>query len=294
MKVTVGIVDLRDEDGKQPTVHWVDLSAFKDYYIARVHFFPDRSLALQIENRSQTKLQLYRYDFLNKQPLKLLIEETNAAWINLHDLFRTFKNAPGQFLWASERTGFMHLALHDSQTGQCTKTLTSGSWVVQRLVDVDEVNSVIYFMANRETPLEIHLYSVNYSDEVPKIDRVTEETGCHSVHSFSRTYDYCITQWSSIDQQPVVRILDVKKKVIVRCLEHLQQGQLQTSEPFYFVRPQLLTIANRNNETLYAAIYKPEDEQGKQQKLYPTLVSVYGGPHVQRYVAQEKRDQRSY
>ena len=187
----------------------------------------------------------------------------------------------------------MHLALHDSQTGRCIKTLTSGSWVVQRLVDVDEANSVIYFTANRETPVEIHLYSVNYNDEVSKIDRVTEETGCHSVHSFSRTYDYCITQWSSIDQHPVVRILDVKKKVIVRCLEHLQQGQSQTSEPFYFVRPQLLQIANRNNETLYGAIYKPDDEPDKQQKPYPTLVSVYGGPHVQRYVLQERRGQRS-
>ena len=46
-------------------IHWMDLSSFDDYYIARVNFFPDNSLALQIENRQQTKLQLFQYDFLN-------------------------------------------------------------------------------------------------------------------------------------------------------------------------------------------------------------------------------------
>jgi dipeptidyl-peptidase-4 len=178
----------------------------------------------------------------------------------------------------------MHLELYDLNSGKLLKSITNGDWVVQRIVDIDEENSIIYFLANRETPLEVHLYSVNYKDEILKIDRITQETGCHTIHCFNRTYEYCVTQWSSIDQYPIIRLLDVKKKEIIKNLDHLQQEQLQTVEQFQFVKPQLLKIQNRNNETLYCAVYKPDDEQGRYQKPYPTVVSVYGGPRLQRYV----------
>ncbi|CAF0865470.1 unnamed protein product [Rotaria sordida] len=281
--VTVGIIDLRNENNqKQPIIHWVDLSKFKDYYIARVDFFPDNSLALQIENRQQTKLQLYQYDFLNKKPLKLLIEEISELWINLHDLFYTLKKTPTQFIWASERTGYMHLELHDYNSGKLIKILTHGNWVVQRIPDIDEDNSIIYFLANRETPLETHLYSVNYNDDVPKIDRITQESGTHIVYCFNHTHQYCITQWSSIDQYPIIRMLDVKKKEIIKTFDHIKQGVLRTIEQFHLVKPKLFPILNRNNDTLYCALYTPDNEQDRYQTPYPTLVSVYGGPRLQR------------
>jgi dipeptidyl-peptidase-4 len=181
----------------------------------------------------------------------------------------------------------MHLELHDYHTGQLIKTLTNGNWVVQRIVDVDENNSIIYFLANRETPLEIHLYSVNYNDEVPKIERITQESGCHSVHCFNQTYQYCITQWNSIDQYPLIRMLDVKTKEIVNSFEHLQRGQSTIIEQFHFVKPKLFSILNRNNDILYCALYKPDEEQTRYQTPYPTLVSVYGGPHLQRYESKK-------
>ncbi|CAF0751008.1 unnamed protein product [Adineta steineri] len=285
VQVTVGVIDLNSEDNKkQPNIHWVDLSSFNDYYIARVHFFPDHTLALQIENRQQTRLQLYQYDFLKTDKLKLLIEDTSQSWINLHDLFYTLKKTPTQFIWASEQTGYMHLQLHDYNTGKLIKTLTSGNWVVQRIVDIDETNSIIYFLANRETPLEIHLYSVNYNDEIPIVDRITQESGCHVVHCFNQTYQYCITQWNSIDQYPLLRMIDVRTKEVIKNFIHLQQGQLYTLEQFQFVKPKLFSILNRNNDTLYCALYKPNDEQERYKTPFPTIVSVYGGPCLQRVV----------
>lgn len=214
----------------------------------------------------------------------MLIEEISESWINLHDLFHTLKKTPTQFIWASERTGFMHLELYDLNTGKLVKPLTNGEWVVQRIVDIDENNGIIYFLANRETPTEVHLYSVNYSSDTATVERITQESGCHNIYCFNQTYEYCVTQWNSIDQYPIIRLLDVKKKEIIKTLDHLQQGPLQSIEQYHFVKPQLIKIQNRNNQTLYCAIYKPDDEQNTYQRPYPTLVSVYGGPHVQRYV----------
>ena len=281
--MNVGIIDVTlNNHKKHAHIHWIDLSALNDHYVARVGFFPDHCLALQFETRAQTKLHLYQCDFLNGQPLKLLVEDRSDSWINLHDLFHPLKQTPGQFVWASERTGYMHLEVRDYQTGQLTKTLTSGAWVVQRIVDIDEGNSTIYFMANRETPLEIHLYSVNYAEELSRVERITQEAGCHIVHCFNHTYQYCVTQWNSIDQCPTIRMLDVKTRTVFKSLDHMQYRLGDLLEPFHFVKPKLFPIANRNNDTLYCALYTPDDEHRRHQTPYPTLVSVYGGPHLQR------------
>lgn len=226
---------------------------------------------------------MFQYDFIYKKTLKLLIEDVSQVWINLHDLFYTLRKTPSKFIWGSERTGFMHIELRDYNTGNLIKPLTQGNWVVQRIIDIDETNSLIYFLANRETPLEIHLYRVNYNDEIPKVERITQEPGCHNVYCFNQTYQYCITQWSSIDQYPLIRMLDVQKKEIVNTFDHLQQGRSQIIAQFNFVKPKLFSILNRNNDTLYCALYQPDNEQQRFQTPYPTLVSVYGGPHLQRY-----------
>ena len=74
--------------------------------------------------------------------------ETNAIWINLHNMFYPLKDfgvsgKPG-FVWASERSGFRHLYLYDG-TGQLIRQLTIGSWQVDSLSSVDEDHQVIYF-----------------------------------------------------------------------------------------------------------------------------------------------------
>ena len=64
----------------------------------------------------------------------------------------------GEFIWASERTGFTHLYLHDGD-GSLIRQLTDGDWMVDGLsgvagltgdaglAAVDESNGQIYFTA---------------------------------------------------------------------------------------------------------------------------------------------------
>lgn len=281
--MTVGIIDLqRNTDENRPEIYWADLNYFDDYYVARVGFFPDNSLALQIENRKQTKLQLFRYDFLTNKTMKLLIDETSEAWINLHDFFYPLKSMTNHFLWASEQTGYMHLELRDATDGSLVKTLTSGTWVVQNLVGVDEINRKVYFLANRETPVEIHLYSVNYDDQPSIVDQITQDSGCHNIYSFNQSYEYCLNQWNSIHQYPVVRLLDVKNKTVVKVFEHLQQKSSFMMNSFHFVIPNIFPILNRHGDQLYCALYQPDDQHVRYSVPYPTLISVYGGPRLQR------------
>ena len=72
---------------------------------------------------------------------------TFLIWqVNLHDSFRPL---PGErFLWASERSGWRHFAVHDASNGRQLLSLTRGEWSVEEVVRLDEASGTLYFSAN--------------------------------------------------------------------------------------------------------------------------------------------------
>ena len=53
----------------------------------------------------------------------------------------------GGILWSSERSGFRHLYLYDGSN--LVRQITSGDWIVTRVVAVDEDRGVVYFEGTR-------------------------------------------------------------------------------------------------------------------------------------------------
>ncbi|NKQ36213.1 MAG: hypothetical protein HF973_11435 [Chloroflexi bacterium] len=142
-------------DGGEPV--WLDLGADEDVYLARVNWLPDGRLTAQILNREQVRLELLRFNPKTGERTSLLVEMT-TIWINLHKMFRPLRD--GRFLWASERSGFMHLYLYDGD-GELLRPLTQGDWLVDDVVSVDEKGGVVYFTATHPDPRERHLYAVS-------------------------------------------------------------------------------------------------------------------------------------
>jgi hypothetical protein len=56
-------------------------------------------------------------------PAPLLVESRETSWVNLNSMLRILKRGDkaGDFLWASEKTGFAHLYLHCGKTGRCLR-----------------------------------------------------------------------------------------------------------------------------------------------------------------------------
>src|SRR5258706_12273298 len=89
-------------------------------------------------NRAQTELSVVltpRDGGANAKPRVLLVEK-DPAWINSIEPPRFLKDGSG-FLFLSERTGFLHLYLHD-MAGKLPNAVTQGSWVLDRSFEVDE------------------------------------------------------------------------------------------------------------------------------------------------------------
>ncbi len=269
-RVRLGVVS---RDGGSTV--WMDLGADDDIYLARVNWLADGRLAAQIENRTQTRLELRVYDPQTGQARQLLSEES-PVWINLNDIFHSFKSGPytGCFLWASERSGFKHLYLYDA-AGQLLRALTSGDWLVDSLAGVDEANGLVYFTASKETPLESHLYAVAIEGErrTGQPRRITQEPGVHQVtldHT-CRTFVDCASSTHTPYRISLNRLSDGAELLPVFEANDQRLAELDLRPP------ELVTLTNRAGDVLYGAVYRPEGGPGP----YPTLISVYGGPEAQ-------------
>jgi dipeptidyl-peptidase 4 len=267
-RVRLGVIEIT---GGEPA--WLDLGADEDSYLARVDWLPDGSLAVQVQNRAQTVLDLVRFD-LQAGTRTLLLRETGEPWINLHDAFRPLAEPQhaGAFIWASERTGFRHLHLYD-RAGGLIRKLTGGEWQVDALVGGDEVAGRVYFTGTRASPLESHLYSVSLDGG--EVRQITTVPGMHTVvldHACRRFVD----SHNSLRRPPALTLRSLDDGAPLAVIYDRRDPRIAALglEP-----PGLVSLQNRTGVALCGAIYRPPVAYGPGP--YPTVVSVYGGPHAQ-------------
>jgi len=264
-RVRLGVVS---RDSGEPV--WMDLGdETEERYLARVHWLPDGRLAAQLENREQSELQLVHLDPKTGRRETVLVENSEV-WINLNDLYRPLDT--GEFIWGSERSGFRHLYLYDSQ-GNLTRALTGGEWVVDSIAEVDQAARQVYFLGSRDHPTEAHLYAVSLDGG--EIRRLTSESGTHAVVIDHACRQFVDTYQSS-EQPPVVRLHSIEDG---KLLETLFDDPDPRIAKLRLQPPKFITLQNRAGVPLHGAIYYPPPRFGKGP--HPTIVSVYGGPHVQ-------------
>ncbi len=155
-KVRLGVVSTAAGAGQE--ARWFDLTGpfGEDFYLARVDWTPAGAILAQVQSRDQRDLTILRLDPETGAATRLMTER-NEAWINLHDILRPLK--AGGFLWASEQDGWRHLWVHGDD-GSAARRLTSGEWLVEELVKLDEDHGFAYFMGSAAGHLQRHLYRV--------------------------------------------------------------------------------------------------------------------------------------
>jgi len=254
---------------------WLPVSDEEDFYLARVDWLADGRLVAQVENRSQTRLDLVAIDPATGERA-LLIREESDVWINLHDAFHSLSSdnpvAPGGFLWASERSGFRHLSVH-GRDGRTVRTLTAGDWQVDSIAGVDEVGGMVYFLGTKDGPTESHLYSVPLSGGPTR--RLTAEPGSHAVVLDHRR-EYFVDVHQGLDRPPWVSLRRLADGAIQAVLFDDPDPRVAALglEP-----PELVQVTSDDGTTLHGALFQPSAEFGPGP--FPTVVSVYGGPHAQ-------------
>lgn len=185
-----------------------------------------------------------------------------------------FMNDGKSFIWHSENDGWSHLYLYDSETGQLINRITSGSWVVRRLLEVDERNGWVYFTAGgREEgrdPYFQHLYRARLDGR--DLTLLTPEDAEHIVH-FSPNLTYFVDTYSRVDLPPV----SVLRSVDGTLIRELERSDIDSLIAQGYQLPLRFTVKARDGITdLYGVMILPDDFNDADK--YPIINHVYGGP----------------
>jgi dipeptidyl-peptidase-4 len=199
--VRVGVAEVPAEGAPPPPPVWAELPGLAEGYLARVDWLEDGTLAVQVLDRSQTRLELFRVEPSTGQATSLLVEESDV-WVNVHDCLRPLPG--GGFLWASERSGFRHLEVRAAD-GSLVRTLTSGDWMVDAVVvlraDGDE--PAVWFTSTLGGPTERHVHRVALAGGEPT--RLTATPGTH-VAVADRGATRFVDLHSAVDAPPTLTL----------------------------------------------------------------------------------------
>ena len=260
-RVRVGIAEV---DSKECV--WVEST--EDEYIARVDWFPDNSLSLQTESRDQQHLKVRKFS-IEDSTLTTVLEENSETWINLHNMLRPLSS--GRFLWASERTGFNHIYLfHEGDL----LALTKGKWQVDSIESVDESGGTIFFTGTKDGHTEKHLYKMSLEGE--SVEKVTSESGIHNV-SINVKANLFVDIFNSLSSPPKVVLRSLENNYDVEVVIH--ESKDERIDRYQLEPPEIFGLRLQDGTELSGAIYYPNS--GEFKAPYPTVLSVYAGPHVQ-------------
>lgn len=250
-------------------ITWAELGDGWEY-LARVDWLTASEVVAQLENRDQTRLDVVAVDAGSGARRDVLVEES-PVWINLHDVLRPLDGG-ASFLWASERTGYRHLEVRSGVDGSLERVLTDGEWIVERVAGCSD--TTVWFAGTRDGPLQRHLYSVPL--EGGAIDVVTTAPGTHGV-VVDAEHGRFVDLHSSLSQPPRATLRDLHGGA--EPVEILAGKAPDPRLDLDLSPPEVRTVTTPDGETLHVLLYRPDGDAP-----FPTVVSVYGGPHVQQVV----------
>lgn len=265
-EVTLGIYDVNT--GKTA---FAKTEGEKDQYLTAISWSPDsKAVFIGVLNRGQNHLRMNMYDAKTGNFTKNLFEETSDIYVEPQHPLTFLPNSTTDFIWQSQRTGYNHLFLYSTEKG-LVKQLTKGDWLVTDLLGFNPKKSEIYFSSTKETPLERHLYKVNWQTQ--KMERLDNAPGVHSgilSENGETLYD-------------VYSNAETPRKVDVINTTNLSSKNILTAEnPLKtYDRPEIknVTLKADDDTPLYGKIIFPTDFDAS--KKYPVIVYLYNGPHAQ-------------
>jgi len=254
----------------KPATIWMDTGENTDMYIPRVYWVPgERQLAFMRLDRAQEHLDFLIANTRNGNS-KIVLQEEDPHWINITGDVQFLKRR-NQFIWESERTGYRHLYLYNTD-GTLQHQLTAGDWMVTDLTGVNEKDGWIYFVATKDGIRQRQIYRVNM-DSV-RIEKVSDNVGTHDP-KLAASGDYYLDWYSDLTTPKQINLHLSNGSQI----KHVAVPDTSVLAEYNLPKPELFTFDGTNGITYEASILKPlQFDPGER---YPVIVYVYGGPHDQ-------------
>ena len=286
-KVTIGIYNI--ETGK---IIYLQAGDPTDRYFTNISWSPDEKNIYVIElNRDQNHAQLVQYNAETGEKQAILYEERHSKYVEPQHpiVFLPWDNT--KFIYWSQRDGYHHLYLMNTQKTQqgkwetgkdtddtyCeylqTTPLTQGDWLVQQILGFNTAKKEIIISSTEISPLQTNIFSLNIKNK--KRSLIGNENGMHSA-LLSKDGTYLIDYFTSNEVPREINILPTNGNKGVNLLTATDPMKEQYNLPEISIG----TLKAADGKTdLYYRLIKPVNFDPN--KKYPAIIYVYGGPHAQ-------------
>ncbi|MBP6373918.1 MAG: DPP IV N-terminal domain-containing protein, partial [Flavobacterium sp.] len=251
----------------------VDLSAYRDFYIARLQWTADaNTLSAQVLNRHQDNLDML---FINGTTLqtRIALNEKDKAYVDVTDNLTFLPD--NSFIWTSEKDGFNHIYLYDS-AGKLKNQITKGNWEVTAYYGYDAKTKSILYQSTELGSINRAVYKIGLSGKNKQC--LSAKTGTNSA-TFSPNFNYFIQSYSSATQPTQYTLHDTKSGKLLKNIESNEALQNKLAS-YKLGAKEFFVLKTAEGQELNAWILKPADFDPSRK--YPLLMYQYSGPGSQQ------------
>jgi len=281
--VTIGVYNTATQN-----IIWLKTGEPAEQYLTNVAWSPeDKYIYIAVVNREQNHMWLNQYDATTGDFIKTLFEQTDEKYVEPLVPMQFLKFNPSQFIWQSNRDGWNHLYLYDTN-GKLLKQLTNGNWEVLEVKGFDAKGENLFFVSTAISPINKNLSVLNL--KTGQINLITTDGGVHTTQ-VSADGSSIIDAFSTTTNPRTIQLIDISKflnakaKVQQKGLHNLVTKPkllMQSENPLKAYATgelSLFTIRNNSGDSIYCRMFKPVGFNNT--KKYPVIVYWYGGPHAQ-------------
>lgn len=279
-KVTVLVYDLTTK--KTVTLQAGDPT---DRYFTNIAWSPDSKTIYMFElNRDQNDCRLVSYDAQTGKKIAELYRETHDKYVEPQHpiVFLPWDN--NLFIMQSQRDGYNHLYLYQTN-GKLVKQLTKGKWVVLDVIGFNAKDKSIVYTSTEKHALQTNTYTVNVKTGKRRL--LDNGRGYHSP-SLSPSGTFIVDKYS---EPTVPRNIE-----IINTANGKRTQYFEAADPWKGYQIPSFTCgtikAADGTTDLYYRMVKPANFD--ENKKYPLVLYVYGGPHAHNVDARWHYASRSW
>lgn len=254
----------------------IDLNKTQNqYYVTNIVWRKDsRAYTFEYNQRGHQVYAVMEVD--RKGNIKEIAgDHSNTYFMYYAKKYRFDVNDGEATIWMSERDGWNHLYLYDSN-GKMKNQITKGDWVVKKVIYVDEKAKTIIFEGNGmergQDPYLVQYYKIGLDGK--GLVKLTTENGNHSA-VFNDDYSTFIDTYSRIDKTSVTVLRDAKTGKILKEIEKSNADELLKTG---WKLPEVFTAKARDGKTdIWGMVIRPSNFDPA--KKYPVIEYIYAGPH---------------
>jgi dipeptidyl aminopeptidase/acylaminoacyl peptidase len=257
----------------------LNVDRWPDQRLLDIHWTNGTGEKLRMVRRARTQraLELIEVDVQSLQIRPLVSEAVDEGHLRTTNVRYLGEDNSGDFIWYSRRTGWAHLYRY-SHDGELRNQVTSGSWNVMAISEVDDAGRTIWFTAvgreAGENPYYQHLYRVG--PDGLGLSLLDEGNADHR-SSLSPSQRYVLDNGSRVDLTPRSLLRDARGRVVME-LEAMDVSELVE---FGWRPPETFVVKAADGVTdIYGNMWKPFDFDPA--KSYPIIAHVYPGPQTEQ------------